>query len=398
MPTPETTGSVFLKAGRDRRVHAGHLWIYRGEIGRTSGDCTPGSVVSVLDARGRFLGRGHFNPASLITVRLLTRRRDEAVDAGLVRRRIAEAIAYRRRFYDAGDACRLVFSEGDWLPGLVVDRYGGCLVVQLGTLGMDRMRETVVAALQDAVHPRGIYERSDQPMRAHEGLPPVTGLLAGEIPEEVTVTIDGVRLVVPLREGQKTGLYLDHRDTRRLVQAHAAGRRVLDVFCNAGAFALHALRGGAREALGVESAPEALAAARRNAELNGYADRLRLIDGNAFERLRELEKAGERFDLVVLDPPAFTKSAKSVPGARRGYKEINLRALRLASPGGLVMTASCSYHLGPEEFLEVVREAAADAGRPVTLVSTGGQAPDHPANLVVPETRYLKTALLAVRD
>ena len=398
MPTPETTGSVFLKAGRDRRVHAGHLWIYRGEIGRTSGDCTPGSVVSVLDARGRFLGRGHFNPASLITVRLLTRRRDEAVDAGLVRRRIAEAIAYRRRFYDAGDACRLVFSEGDWLPGLVVDRYGGCLVVQLGTLGMDRMRETVVAALQDAVHPRGIYERSDQPMRAHEGLPPVTGLLAGEIPEEVTVTIDGVRLVVPLREGQKTGLYLDHRDTRRLVQAHAAGRRVLDVFCNAGAFALHALRGGAREALGVESAPEALAAARRNAELNGYADRLRLIDGNAFERLRELEKAGERFDLVVLDPPAFTKSAKSVPGARRGYKEINLRALRLASPGGLVMTASCSYHLGPEEFLEVVREAAADAGRPVTLVATGGQAPDHPANLVVPETRYLKTALLAVRD
>ena len=398
MPTPETTGSVFLKAGRDRRVHAGHLWIYRGEIGRTSGDCAAGSVVSVLDARGRFLGRGHFNPASLITVRLLTRRRDEAVDAGLVRRRIAEAIAYRRRFYDAGDACRLVFSEGDWLPGLVVDRYGGCLVVQLGTLGMDRMRETVVAALQDAVHPRGIYERSDQPMRAHEGLPPVTGLLAGEIPEEVTVTIDGVRLVVPLREGQKTGLYLDHRDTRRLVQAHAAGRRVLDVFCNAGAFALHALRGGAREALGVESAPEALAAARRNAELNGYADRLRLIDGNAFERLRELEKAGERFDLVVLDPPAFTKSAKSVPGARRGYKEINLRALRLASPGGLVMTASCSYHLGPEEFLEVVREAAADAGRPVTLVSTGGQAPDHPANLVVPETRYLKTALLAVRD
>jgi 23S rRNA (cytosine1962-C5)-methyltransferase len=398
VPTPETSGSVFLKAGRDRRVHAGHLWIYRGEIGRTSGDCTPGSVVSVLDPRGRFLGRGHFNPASLITVRLLTRRRDEAVDAGLVRRRIAEAIAYRRRFYEARDACRLVFSEGDWLPGLVVDRYGGCLVVQIGTLGMDRMRESIVAALQDAVHPRGIYERSDLPTRAHEGLPPVTGLLAGDVPTEVAVTIDGVQLVVPLKEGQKTGLYLDHRDTRRLVQAHAAGRRVLDVFCNSGAFALHALRGGAREAIGIESAPEALAAARRNAELNGFAERLRLIDGNAFERLRELEKQGERFDLVVLDPPAFTKSAKSVAGARRGYKEINLRALRLASPGGLVMTASCSYHLGPEEFLEVVREAAADAGRPVTLVATGGQAPDHPVNLGVPETRYLKTALLAVRD
>jgi 23S rRNA (cytosine1962-C5)-methyltransferase len=398
VPTSKTTGSVFLKAGRDRRVRAGHLWVYKGEIGRTSGECAAGSVVSVLDPRGRFLGRGHFNPASTITVRLLTRRPDETVDAALIRRRIAAAVAYRRRFYEAGDTCRLVFSEGDWLPGLVVDRYGSWLAVQFGTLGMDRMREAVVAALQDAVHPRGIYERSDLPSRVHEGLPPVTGLLAGEVPDEITVTVDGVQLVVSLKEGQKTGLFLDHRDTRRVVQAHAAGRRVLDVFCNAGAFALHALAGGAREAVGIESAPEALAAARRNADLNGRTGALRLIEGNAFDRLRELEKAGERFDLVVLDPPAFTKSAQSVAAARRGYKEINLRALRLATPGGLVMSASCSYHLSAEEFLEVVRDAAADAGRPVTLVALGGQAPDHPINLGVPETRYLKTALLAVRD
>ncbi|HYV84547.1 MAG TPA: class I SAM-dependent rRNA methyltransferase [Patescibacteria group bacterium] len=398
MPTAETSGSVYLKAGRDRRVRAGHLWIYRGEIGRTTGDCVPGTVVDVLDPRGRFLGRGHFNPASQITVRLLTRRREEAVDAALIRRRIAGAVAYRRRFYEAGDTCRLIFSEGDWLPGLVVDRYGTWLAVQLGTLGMDRMREAVVAALQDAVHPRGIYERSDLPSRVHEGLSPVTGLLAGEVPDEITVTVDGVQLVVSLKEGQKTGLFLDHRDTRRVVRAHAAGRRVLDVFCNAGSFALHALAGGAREAVGIESAPEALAAARRNAAINGRADSLRLIEGNAFDRLRELEKAGERFDLVVLDPPAFTKNAQSVAAARRGYKEINLRALRLATPGGMVMTASCSYHLGPEEFLDVLREAAADAGRPVTLVALGGQSPDHPIHLGVPETRYLKTALLAVRD
>jgi len=398
VPTAETSGSVYLKAGRDRRVRAGHLWIYRGEIGRTTGDCVPGTVVDVLDPRGRFLGRGHFNPASQITVRLLTRRREEAVDAALIRRRIAGAVAYRRRFYEAGDTCRLIFSEGDWLPGLVVDRYGTWLAVQLGTLGMDRMREAVVAALQDAVHPRGIYERSDLPSRVHEGLSPVTGLLAGEVPDEITVTVDGVQLVVSLKEGQKTGLFLDHRDTRRVVRAHAAGRRVLDVFCNAGSFALHALAGGAREAVGIESAPEALAAARRNAAINGRADSLRLIEGNAFDRLRELEKAGERFDLVVLDPPAFTKNAQSVAAARRGYKEINLRALRLATPGGMVMTASCSYHLGPEEFLDVLREAAADAGRPVTLVALGGQSPDHPIHLGVPETRYLKTALLAVRD
>jgi 23S rRNA (cytosine1962-C5)-methyltransferase len=394
----EAPGRVVLRRGRDLRARSGHLWIYKGEIERATGACVPGAVVDVVDTRGRFIGRGHYNPASAITVRLLTHRRDEAVDSALLRRRIAAAVAYRRRFHEAGETCRLVFSEGDWLPGLIVDRYGSWLAVQIGTLGMDRMRDAIVEALQDAVHPRGIYERSDLPARVHEGLPPRTGLLAGEVPDEVEIESDGVRLAVPLKEGQKTGLFLDHRSNRRLVQAHAAGRRVLDVFCNAGAFAIYALRAGASEATGIEIASEAIAAARRNAELNGVADRLHLVEGNAFDRLREIEKAGERFDLIVLDPPAFTKSARAVEAARRGYKEINLRALRLAAPGGLILTASCSFHLGPEEFLDVVREAAADAGRPVTLVTTGGQAPDHPVNLAVPETRYLKACLLAVRD
>jgi 23S rRNA (cytosine1962-C5)-methyltransferase len=389
---------LLLKRGRDRRARDGHLWIYAGEIDRAEGDPEPGGVVDIADSRGRFIGRGYYNPRSTIAARVMTRRRDEAVDGALLRRRIARAVAWRRRHYDAGDVCRLVFSEGDWLPGLTVDRYGPWLSVQVGTLGMERMRDEVVQALLDAVHPRGIYERSDLPSRAHEGLQPRTGILWGEVPDEAELTVDGLRLAVPLKGGQKTGLFLDHRANRRALQAHAKGCRVLDVFCNTGTFALSALQAGAREAIGIEISAECLAGARRNADLNGLSERCRWIEGNAFDALRELERGGESFELIVLDPPAFTKSAQAVEAAIRGYKEINLRALRLAAPAAVVMTASCSYHLGPEAFLEVVRDAAADAGRDVTVLASLGQAPDHPINLAVPESRYLKTLLLAVRE
>jgi len=389
---------LLLRRDRDRRIRAGHLWVYASEIDRVTGEAEPGGVVEIADHRGRFLGRGYYNPRSTIVARVMTHHRDEAVDAALLRRRIAQAVAWRRQVYERSDVCRLVFSEGDFLPGLTVDRYGSWLAVQIGTLGMERMRDEIVQALQDAVHPRGIYERSDLSVRAHEGLPPRRGPLRGDVPEAIEVTIDDLRFAVALHEGQKTGLYLDHRLNRRALIAHAPGRRVLDVFCNAGAFALYALRAGAREAVGIEIAPECVEAARRNAALNGVADRSRFIEGNAFDALRDLERRKERFDLIILDPPAFTKSARAVAAARRGYKEINLRALRLASPGAVLMTASCSFHLGTEEFLEIVRDAAADAGRAVTLLSLGGQAPDHPINLAVPETRYLKALLLALRD
>jgi 23S rRNA (cytosine1962-C5)-methyltransferase len=392
----ERAARVILRRGRERRVKAGHLWVYDGEIARTAGSPQPGDAVEVVDQAGRFLARGYFNPASNIRVRVMTRRRDEALDTALIRRRIAEAIAARRAFYETGESCRLVFGEGDRLPGLTVDRYGPWLVVQLSTLGMDRVRDDVVAALLDAIHPRGIYERSDLPVRQREGLPPRTGLLAGEVPEEAEVTIDGLTFLVGLRRGPKTGLFFDHRFNRRALQAHAAGRRVLDAFCNTGSFALYALAAGAAGALGLESSPECLDLARRSAARNGMAERCSFLEGNAFDHLKELDRHGERFDLIVLDPPAFTKSAQAVAGARRGYKEINLRALRMATPGAILFTSSCSFHVGPEEFLEVVREAAADAGRDATLIEMRGQAPDHPVNLAVPETRYLKCAVLRV--
>jgi 23S rRNA (cytosine1962-C5)-methyltransferase len=327
----------------------------------------------------------------------MSRRRDEPLDGPLLRRRIAQAVAYRRQFYAQGECCRLVFSEGDWLPGLTVDRYGSYLSIQISTLGIDRLRDEVVAGLRDAVHPRGIFERSDVGIRGKEGLEPRTGLLDGEVPDTVEVVMDDLRFLVELSSGQKTGMYLDHRFNRRALIPFARGRRVLDVFCNGGSFALYALKAGAEGAVGIDISKDCLDLARRNAEINGLASRCEWREGNAFDRLKAIDQTGERFGLIVLDPPAFTKSASALEAARRGYKEINLRALRLASPGALLLTSSCSYHLSALDFLDVVRDAAADAGRDVTLVEMRGQAPDHPVNLAVPETAYLKCALLVVR-
>ncbi len=393
----ESAGRIVLRKGRDRRARAGHLWVYGGEIERAEEGIEPGATVDVVDHRGRFLGRGYYNPASSIAVRIMTRRREEALDGALLRRRIAQAVAYRRQFYAAGESCRLVFSEGDWLPGLTVDRYGPCLAVQISTLGIDRLRDAVVSALQDAVHPQGIFERSDLGVRAREGLEARTGMLAGDVPDTLEVTNDDLRFLVGLKVGQKTGLYLDQRLNRRALLPFAPGRRVLDVFCNTGAFALYALKGGAEAAIGIEISKECVDLARRNAEINGLAARATWIEGNAFDLLKDLDRRKERFGLIILDPPAFTKSAQATAAARRGYKEINLRALRLAAPGAAFMTCSCSYHIGPGEFFEVVGEAAAETGRDVTLVEMRGQAPDHPINLAVPETRYLKCALFLVR-
>ncbi|HEV8700094.1 MAG TPA: class I SAM-dependent rRNA methyltransferase [Candidatus Polarisedimenticolia bacterium] len=389
---------IALARGRERRVKAGHLWVYAGEIASVEEGAEPGDTVDVSDHKGRFLGRGYYNPASTIAVRLLTRDSKEPLDTGLLRRRVAQAIAYRRHFYAAGESCRLVFGEGDLLPGLTVDRYGPALALQISTLGMDRMRDDIVAALQDAVHPRGIYERSDLPTRQREGLEARTGLLLGEVPDEIEISLDEMRFLVRPRAGQKTGMYLDHRFNRRALQPLARGRRVLDVFCNSGSFGLYALKAGAERCTGIEISPECLEVARRNASLNDMDSRCEWVEGNAFDHLKELDRRQERFGLIVLDPPAFTKSARALDAAVRGYKEINLRAFKLAAPGALLVTSSCSYHLGPEEFLAVLQDAASDAGRDVSLVEMRGQAPDHPVHLFVPETRYLKCAILLVRN
>ena len=386
--------AVVLGKGRDRRLKAGHLWVYASEIATLDDGISPGDIVEVRDHRRRFLGRGSYSPASAIRVRILSRIPDEPLERGFWERRIDEAIAYRSRVFPGETTLRVIYGEGDGLPGLVVDRYGDYLCLQVGTLGMERARPALLSVLQDRIHPSGIYERSDLTSRSHEGLPASEGVRAGQVPESIPVSLDGLEFQVRLGEAQKTGMYLDQRLNRRAVVPLAMGRTVLDAFCNTGGFGLYALKGGAASVLGVDTSPLCVLRAREQAERNRLADRCEFREGNAFDLLHALDREGRKFGIVILDPPAFTKSAASLPGALRGYKEINLRAMRILEPGGFLLTSSCSYHLDPETFLGVLRDAAADSGRTIRIVSVGGQSPDHPIRIGVPETRYLKFAVL----
>ena len=405
-------GTLVLTHGGHPRLRAGHPWIYRGEIADLRGSWAPGDVVEVLDGTGRFVGRGTYNPRTSLACRLLTRR-NEPVDLGFLGRRLQAALDYRREAGLVGDAFRLCWSEADGLPGLVVDRYGRVGVVQCLTLGMSRMLPWVSAALGEVLPETRLYRWDDPTAARVEGFEALRGWLvasslspsAGEgqgegeerwadDPAEVIVSEAGCRFALSPGHGHKTGLYLDQRENRRLVATHAVGRRMLDAFCYTGGFACQALRAGALQALLLESSAEALAGARRNLTLNGLADRAELRPVNAFDELRQLESRRERFGLVVLDPPPFTRRKEALAAAGRGYKEINLRGLRLLEPGGVLATFSCSHHVTPALFESICREAAGDAGVPVRVLGTLGQSRDHPVLLSVPETRYLTGLLL----
>lgn len=373
--------------------------MYRGEIADVRGPFTPGDPVDVLDAAGHPLGRGLYNPRAGIACRLLARA-DEAVDGLLVRRRLAAALAYRQEAGLVGEAYRLCWSEGDGLPGLVVDRYGAVSVVQCLTLGMARLAGVVVDALGELFPGEPVYRADDatasrvEGFEAERGWVGATGAESAAAPSEIIVAEGPCRFAVTLGAGHKTGLYLDQRDNHRLVAAHARGRRVLDAFAYTGAFACHALAAGAAGALLIESSAEAIEGARANLTLNGVAERAVIRAANAFDELRALAAGRERFGLVVLDPPPFTRRKDAVDAAARGYKEINLRGLRLLEPGGLLATFSCSHHVTPEMFESVCRAAAGDAGVATRVLATLTQARDHPILLAVPETRYLTGLLL----
>lgn len=353
--------------------------------------------MAVLDSTGRLLGRGLYNPRTGIACRLLTRR-EEPVDDELIHRRLADALQFRRMAGLAGDGYRLCWSEADGLPGLVVDRYGPVSVVQCHTLGMSRLAGSVVEALGRLFPAGAIYRADDATAARIEGFEPQRGWLTpaggAEVPEEIQVTDGPCRLLVRLGAGHKTGLYLDQRTNHATVAGYAAGRRVLDAFAYHGAFACHALLGGAAHAVLIESSAEALAAARHNLEANGVAGRAELRATNAFDELRQLEAAHARFGVVVLDPPPFTRRKEAVEAAARGYKEINIRGLRLLEPGGVLATFSCSHHVTPEMFEGICREAAGDAGITTRILAPLTQAGDHPVLLNVPETRYLTGLLL----
>jgi len=394
-----TTGNpyprVTLAPGRQKRLLGGHPWVYGNEIGRVDGAPEPGAVVDVCDARGGFLARGYYNPQSQIAVRVLTRRA-EAIDAAWIERRIARAWATRRRLLPDVTCCRVVFGEADFLPGLIVDKFGDLLVLQSLALGIDRLQREVVEGLLAVLEPDGIFARNDAPVRALEGLPLTTGALWGQFDPHLVIRENGLRFAIDVATGQKTGYYLDQQANHAVIRPLSAGARVLDCFCHVGGFALHAASAGAGSVLAVDSSDAALALAAENATLNGLAERVTWEAGNAFDVLKRLNNERAHFDLIVLDPPPFAKNRAAVAGALRGYKEINLRALRMIPDGGTLVTCSCSFHVGPDLFRDVVAAAAFDAGRRLRLIAERTQNVDHPILTGYEESHYLKCLIYEV--
>jgi 23S rRNA (cytosine1962-C5)-methyltransferase len=390
--TPATKRLVLSKH-QDRRVRAGHPWIFSNEVSRLEGAPAPGELVEVEDARGAFLGRAYYNPQSLICARLLTRKHDE-IDADLFVKRMERALRLREVALPGERTLRAVYGESDFLPGLVVDRYGDHLSVQVLTLGIELRQDMVREALERVFAPLGVVRAADSPLRTLEGLPLERGVWWGDVPERVEVEMEGFRVEADLLHGQKTGLFLDQRLNRRLAETRAKGRRVLDLFCYQGEWALHAARGGAAAVLAADSSEPALAAAARNLARNGCADRVTLRRGDAFDLLRELEGAGERFGLVVLDPPALIKSRRHLAAGARAYRELNRAAMMVLEEEGSLITSSCSHHLDDTLFRQILLEAARAAHRPFRLVDWRAESPDHPQLLAVPETHYLACAVL----
>ncbi len=383
-------GAAVVSARGARRWLGGHPWIFKSDVVRAPQG--PAGAVRATDPNGRPLGVALWSPTSEISLRFVSTRPDVALDDAWWRARIGAAIARRAGILDARtNACRLVHGEGDGLPSLVVDRFDRWLVVQLLSAGLETFRAPIVAALADLTGAEGILARNDVSVRGREGLSRDVETLAGAVPETVEVLEHGVRYLAAPHSGQKTGAFLDQREARALVGAVARGR-ALDLFSYHGSFALH-LAARAEQVRAVDSSAAALARAAENAALNGRTN-IECVEADAFDFLRDEERAGARYETVVLDPPAFAKNRASIAGALRGYRDINRRAMRLLAPGGFLYTASCSYHVGKDAFLAMLADAAAESGRRMILRAITGQPADHPEVLTIPETGYLKGALL----
>ena len=381
--------SITVNQKAAARVAGGHPWIFSSDVVDRSG-ATPGSTVTVIDSRGRPLGTADYSSSSQISLRLLSRR-VEPIDRSWLTRKMEAALDLRRRLVADTDACRLIYGEGDGLPGLVVDRYAGCLVLQALNQAMERRTPALVECLEALLSPAAIVARNDVPVRSKENLALETKVLAGELPPSLEVRINGLVFNADLLHGQKTAIYLDQRENYRAAARYARGH-ALDCFTSTGGFALHmAPRVESVEA--VDSSAAALSLAERNRSANGLSN-IHFREADVFELLSGYAAAGRKFSTIVLDPPAFAKSRGALEGAVRGYKEINLRALKLLEAGGVLVTCSCSHHLSEATFLELLAEASLDAGRPLRVLERRTQAQDHPILLTVPETHYLKCLIL----
>ncbi len=385
---------IILKPGEEKRILSGHPWIYANEIAKTECGSDSEGIADAFSAYGQFLGRGFFNPLSKIAFRIATRQQ-EPIDKAFIGKRIRDAWHYRTKLIDT-ETCRIVFGEADFLPGLIVDKFGDILVIQTLVLGIDRFKDAIVSELNELVHPRGIYERNDVKVREKEGLKQHKGFLSEPFPTLITIRENGIVVQVDIRNGQKTGYFLDQKENHAAIRPFSAKARVLDVFSHSGGFALHAAYYGAREVIAVDSSSTAVGLLERNAELNSLSSVIRGVCADAFDTLRDYTVRRESFDLVILDPPAFTKNRSALQAAYRGYKEINLQAMKLLKPGGFLVTCSCSYHMKSDFFLSMLKDAAHDAHRQLRIVEIRGQAKDHPVLADYEESQYLKCVFLQV--
>lgn len=387
-----------LKRGEERRLRSGHLWIYSNEVDTAATPLktlTPGGEVVVEDSRGKPLGRAYANPHSLICARLFARDPNQSLDRAFLEKQIARAVNLREMLFEGG-CYRAVFGDGDGLSGLVIDRFNDTFVIQSGTAGMDAVLDDIAAALDHLYQPKNIVVKSESAVREQEGLGPMVQALKGELPAEVLLSENGVDYYAPLEEGQKTGWFYDHRAARRRILPLVAGARVLDVFSYCGAWGVLAAARGASSVTCVDSSARAIEFVQRNAERNGVADRMTTLAMEANAAMKELILQGQRFDVVIIDPPAFIKRKKDFKNGLAGYHAINELAMRLVEPGGILVSASCSMHLSRDQLMDVIRSSGRHIDRFVQVFATEGQAEDHPIHPAIPETEYLKSVFSRV--
>ena len=391
MSLPRVTKQIILRKKEERRVLEGHPWIFSNEVREVKGSPVIGDVVEARTDNGTSLGLGLYNPHSLITLRILTTSPEE-IDFSFFEKRITRADTLRRSLYSNSGTYRVVHGESDFLPGLVIDKFNDHLVVQTFSYGMDLRLPLICDVLESLFHPASIVERNESPLRLLEGLQQKKNVLRGT-PAVTQIMEHGLRYDVDTLEGQKTGFFLDQRENRLVARRYSQDARVLDCFCNEGGFAMNAAHGGAASVLGIDASGEAVVRARGNATLNSFST-VAFQQADVFEMLATLTSRGETFQVVILDPPSFTKSRKQVTSAKRGYRDLHVSAFKLLVPGGILLTSSCSHHIEPDVFLSIIDDASRRTGKTIQLLDWRGAAPDHPTLPSVPETQYLKFAVI----
>ncbi|KMT23119.1 class I SAM-dependent rRNA methyltransferase [Clostridium cylindrosporum] len=386
---------ITLKSNIRKRVEKGHPWVYDNEIDKIEGEYSNGDIVDVLNPKGKFIGRGYINDNSTIRVRIMTRNPKEEINREFFERRIKRAWEYRKKVVDTS-SCRVIYGEADEMPGIIVDKFNDYLSIQTLTYGIDQYKDIIVDILKEVIEPKGIFERNDNNVRELEGLEQSKGIIYGDFEPHTIISENGIKMHVDIENGQKTGYFLDQRENRLAIKDIVKDGEVLDCFSHTGPFAMHAAYFGAKKVTAVDISEHAIETAKENAKLNGLTDKIDFVCANVFDLLREYQEEGKQFDVVILDPPAFTKSAKKIKSAYKGYKEINLRGMKLVKPGGFLVTASCSHYMSKELFREMLLESARDARKTIREVEVKTQAKDHPYLWNYEESLYLKFFILNV--